>query len=919
MVNNWWDKFLDLFTEEVIDEKEIAYSDQETERQDQGYRKPPIEHGSYRSQQRNESYRKPPIEHGSYRSQQRDVSYRKPIENHRSFRSQKRFGRIEEGRRPVQPRMINYYPQTRNMERPIVDDRRGAIQRPPRRRHETSLEPGQERGSSEEGRVRRRSRDPEEKVERPRREPRQNAESERIRQPERSNRMRESEMRPVREKFTGVDFRAAEIPSPVYGFRQRPNANVENPRRHSPDKRTEESNEPVSEHQEHRNADNERWDYRADTSDRDHPHEEIEGRDQLREENEDHSVTDLPTDEQAVSQEAVDNDLSESKEANEFYTSPLEDLYFYGRSHEDEAEVSSSDVSQDLREPAVISESAKVHDEDVDSFRGTEEGGESDPIETKESIDRFHSEPRNFEEADSTQHSNVESSQNTAYISPHREHAPSKPVNVMMFRSDRAKIEKENHRSRRGYTLPPLELLSLPVQQSDDDEDWIADQREILAETLRHFNVKAKVVGVTRGPAVTRFEVQPAPGVKVSKIKKLNDDLKLSLAAKDIRIEAPIPGKSSVGIEIPNRTSQPVYLRGMIESEAFRNSQSTLTAALGLDISGTPIVTDLQKMPHGLIGGATGSGKSVCINSLLVSLLYKATPDDVKLILIDPKVVELAPFRDIPHLAAPVINDPKEAALALKWAVEEMERRYGKFAEAGARDIARYNKRADESEHMPYIVIVIDELADLMMAAPHDVEESICRIAQKARACGIHLVLATQRPSVDVITGLIKANIPTRLAFSVSSQADSRTILDMGGAEKLLGHGDMLFVENGAPQSIRVQGNFVSDDEIDRIIDFVKKQGKPDYLFEKDELKPAPAEVGDEDELFEDACFFVFEQGSASASALQRKFRIGYNRAARLIDMMEARGMISATMGSKPRDLLISEEEFLETMVDREN
>ncbi|HEX7065638.1 MAG TPA: DNA translocase FtsK, partial [Bacillales bacterium] len=414
-------------------------------------------------------------------------------------------------------------------------------------------------------------------------------------------------------------------------------------------------------------------------------------------------------------------------------------------------------------------------------------------------------------------------------------------------------------------------------------------------------------------PAVTRFEVQPAPGVKVNKIKRLSDDLKLSLAAKDIRIEAPIPGKNSVGIEIPNRTSQPVSLREMMESRAFRESSSPLTAALGLDITGTPIVTDLQKMPHGLIGGATGSGKSVCINSLLVSLLYKASPDELKLVLIDPKVVELAPFKELPHLAAPVINDPKEAALALKWAVEEMERRYERFAEAGARDIARYNKKVENAAHMPYIVIVIDELADLMMAAPHDVEESICRIAQKARACGIHLVLATQRPSVDVITGLIKANIPTRLAFSVSSQADSRTILDMGGAEKLLGHGDMLFVENGSPQSIRVQGNFVSDEEIDRVTEFVNRQGKPDYLFEKEELQQKNNETDVDDELFEEACLFVFEQGSASASSLQRKFRIGYNRASRLIEMMEGLGMISGAMGSKPRELLMSEEEFMET------
>ena len=436
-----------------------------------------------------------------------------------------------------------------------------------------------------------------------------------------------------------------------------------------------------------------------------------------------------------------------------------------------------------------------------------------------------------------------------------------------------------------------------------------------LSETLQHFNVNANVSGYTKGPAVTRFELQPSPGEKVSKIKKLNDDLKLSLAVKDIRIEAPIPGTNLIGIEIPNQTSQPVYLREIIESQVFQESDSPLTAALGMDITGKPIVTDLRKMPHGLIGGATGSGKSVCINSLLISLIYKASPEEVKFLLIDPKVVELAPFKEIPHLAAPVINDAKEAAMALKWAVEEMERRYGLFVEVGARDISRYNNRANPDQKLPFIVIVIDELADLMMAAPQDVEESICRIAQKARACGIHLVLATQRPSVDVITGLIKANIPTRLAFSVSAQADSRTILDIGGAEKLLGYGDMLFVENGSSQSVRVQGNFVSDDEIDEITDFVKQQDRPNFLFEKEQLQSKAADTDADDELFEEACFFVFEQGSASASSLQRKFRIGYNRAARLIDLMEMRGMISGSAGSKPRDVLISEEEFLENMI----
>ncbi|MGH0595773.1 DNA translocase FtsK, partial [Bacillus pretiosus] len=464
------------------------------------------------------------------------------------------------------------------------------------------------------------------------------------------------------------------------------------------------------------------------------------------------------------------------------------------------------------------------------------------------------------------------------------------------------------------YAIPPLTLLSIPQQAALDNTEWLDEQKELLNTTFNNFHVGAHVINVSQGPAVTRFEVQPDPGVKVNKITNLSDDIKLSLAAKDIRIEAPIPGKSAIGIEVPNKESKPVFLREILRSPVFTKSESPLTVALGLDISGDPIVTDIRKMPHGLIAGATGSGKSVCINAILTSILYKAKPHEVKLMLIDPKMVELAPYNSVPHLVAPVITDVKAATAALKWAVEEMERRYELFAHAGARDLTRYNTivsgREIPGETLPYIVIVIDELADLMMVAPGDVEEAICRIAQKARACGIHLLVATQRPSVDVITGLIKSNIPTRIAFTVSSQVDSRTIIDIGGAEKLLGRGDMLFLGNGTSKPVRVQGVYVSDDEIEKTVDHVRKQMKPNYLFKQEDLLAKTEQAESEDELFFDACQFVVEQGGASTSSVQRKFRIGYNRAARLIEEMEAQGIISEGRGTKPRDVLISEDEF---------
>lgn len=464
-----------------------------------------------------------------------------------------------------------------------------------------------------------------------------------------------------------------------------------------------------------------------------------------------------------------------------------------------------------------------------------------------------------------------------------------------------------------NYQFPSFGLLHPPVSKREDDS-WLQMQQEMLDETLENFNVHASVVNRTQGPAVTRFEVQPEKGVKVSKITNLTDDIKLNLAAKDIRIEAPIPGKSTVGIEIPNQTSRPVMLSELMNTEAFQSSKSPLTAALGLDISGTPIITDLQKMPHGLIAGATGSGKSVCINSLLVSLLYKATPDQLKLLLIDPKMVELAPYNRIPHLVSPVITDAKAATVALKWAVEEMERRYQLFSHTGVRNMEKYNEYASHPDHtgekLPYILIVIDELADLMMVAPNDVEESISRIAQKARACGIHMIVATQRPSVDVITGLIKANIPTRVSFSVSSQIDSRTILDASGAEKLLGKGDMLFLPSGASKPVRLQGTFVSDEEIDAVVAHVRSQGETDYIFEEQELLVKESVKENTDELFEEACDFVLSQNAASTSLLQRHFRIGYNRAARLMESLENHQIVSGINGSKPRDVIITKDQL---------
>ncbi|MFP7272740.1 DNA translocase FtsK [Bacillus safensis] len=555
-------------------------------------------------------------------------------------------------------------------------------------------------------------------------------------------------------------------------------------------------------------------------------------------------------------------------------------------------------VKHDLQEVQLVQEAEIEEDQAMPVEQVREEQTASEPAETV------------IEQQEQTQEVKKEEPKQTS-PQPQRTSGQTStvPFNVMMLKSDQRVQGQKKAADTQGYVFPSLALLDVPPAQKEEDGTWVKERAELLNATLKNFNVRASVVHVTQGPSVTRFEVHPEPGVKVNKITNLSDDIKLSLSAKDIRIEAPIPGKNTIGIEVPNLHSKMVFLREMIRSSAFRDNPSPLTAALGLDISGQPVVVDLQKMPHGLIAGATGSGKSVCINTILVSLMFKASPDEVKMLLIDPKMVELAPYNHIPHLVSPVITDAKTATAALKWVVDEMERRYELFAHSGVREIKRFNELVKEKqmgEKLPYLVVVIDELADLMMVAPNEVEESICRIAQKARACGIHLLIATQRPSVDVITGLIKANIPTRIAFSVSSQVDSRTIIDMAGAEKLLGKGDMLFLENGSGKPTRLQGNFVSDREIDQVVAHVRKQRKPVFLFEQEELMLQGSAITDEDELFMDACRFAIEQNSASTSSLQRRFRIGYNRAARLIDMMEREGMISGAKGSKPREVLMT-------------
>ncbi|MFC6331103.1 DNA translocase FtsK [Paenibacillus septentrionalis] len=466
------------------------------------------------------------------------------------------------------------------------------------------------------------------------------------------------------------------------------------------------------------------------------------------------------------------------------------------------------------------------------------------------------------------------------------------------------------------YEMPPFSLLSMPKHTNKaTDGHEMYDARRKLEATLESFGVRAKVLDVVRGPAVTRYEVQPATGVKVSRIVGLTDDIALALAAKDVRMEAPIPGKSAIGIEVPNGEVSVVTMREVMETPVFMNAQSKLSIAFGRDISGQTIVGNLAKMPHLLVAGATGSGKSVCINGIIASILYKAKPDEVKFLMIDPKMVELNVYNGIPHLIAPVVTNPKRASLALKKIVVEMEKRYELFSKSGTRNIEGYNQlmKDDPSLVLPYIVVIVDELADLMMVASNEVEDSIARLAQMARAAGIHLIIATQRPSVDVITGVIKANIPSRIAFGVSSQVDSRTILDSAGAEKLLGRGDMLFLPMGMNKPIRVQGAFLSDEEVEALVTFVRGQGEVKY---NEELVPELDEDTDEaqdddmDELFDEAARIVIEGNQASVSLLQRRMRIGYTRAARLIDQLEAKGIVGPYEGSKPRTVLVSQEQW---------
>ena len=479
------------------------------------------------------------------------------------------------------------------------------------------------------------------------------------------------------------------------------------------------------------------------------------------------------------------------------------------------------------------------------------------------------------------------------------------------------------------YILPPLEILDTPkISDPVSYEADIMKQCGILEQTLADFRVRARVIAVTRGPSVTRFELEPAPGVKVSSVVNLADDIALKLAAPGVRIEAPIPGKAAIGIEVPNIKNDQVYFKEVVDNDVVRSRESKLCIGLGKDISGNIIPADLAKMPHLLVAGSTGSGKAVCINTIIAGILYKANPDEVKLILVDPKVVELSNYNGIPHLLTPVVTDAKKAASALHWAVVEMERRYQLFADNHVREINSFNKQA--AEKLPFIVIIIDELADLMMVAKVDVEDAILRLAQKARAAGIHLILATQRPSVDVITGIVKANIPSRIAFAVSSQTDSRTILDMGGAEKLLGKGDMLFYPIGSNKPVRVQGAFVSDAELNRIVDFIIKQSIPVNYSEEVTAQALECDSKNkntddaamgpegEDELFSDALRLVLDMGQASSSMLQRRFRIGYTRAARLVDTMEELGIVGQSVGSKPREVIISRKEAEERFLNNE-
>ncbi|MES3713630.1 DNA translocase FtsK [Staphylococcus ureilyticus] len=570
-----------------------------------------------------------------------------------------------------------------------------------------------------------------------------------------------------------------------------------------------------------------------------------------------------------------------------------------------EKDESTAAFNQQMQTETNLEEHNSNANESKDTFINTESETLTEDEEVASSIDdknevishRYNGQPQNAE----TNH--VDKHSVDATVS-HK----SNSVNQQNQSMQASQESKTTIRKGPNIKLPSIDLLDEPKVHEVDNQ-WIEEKKQELNEAFYYFNVPAEVQTVTEGPSVTRFELSVEKGVKVSRITNLQDDIKMALAAKDIRIEAPIPGTSLVGIEVPNQSSTPVNLRSIIEDNTLKNAESKLTVAMGLRINNEPLVMDIAKTPHALIAGATGSGKSVSINSILMSLLYKNHPEELRLLLIDPKMVELAPYNGLPHLVSPVITDVKAATQSLKWAVEEMERRYKVFAKYHVRNITAFNKKANYEDRMPKIVIVIDELADLMMMAPQEVEQSIARIAQKARACGIHMLVATQRPSVNVITGLIKANIPTRIAFMVSSSVDSRTILDSGGAERLLGYGDMLYLGSGMNKPIRVQGTFVSDEEIDDVVDFIKQQREPDYLFEEKELLKK-VESHPQDDLFDDVCRFMVQEGHISTSLIQRHFQIGYNRAARIVDQLEQLGYISEANGSKPRDVYITESDL---------
>ena len=492
-------------------------------------------------------------------------------------------------------------------------------------------------------------------------------------------------------------------------------------------------------------------------------------------------------------------------------------------------------------------------------------------------------------------------------------------------------IKEQEQQPKKVYKIPPMNLLTRGKKGGGDSDAQLRATAQKLEQTLQNFGVRVHVTNASCGPSVTRYELQPEQGVKVSKIVGLADDIKLNLAAADIRIEAPIPGKAAVGIEVPNQENTAVMLRDLLESGEFKNSTANIPFAVGKDISGKTVIADIAKMPHLLVAGATGSGKSVCINTLIMSILYHADPEEVKLIMVDPKVVELSVYNGIPHLLIPVVTDPKKAAGALNWAVAEMMKRYQLFAQQNVRDLKGYNEKIAQMteegapKKLPKIVIIVDELADLMMVAPGEVEGAICRLAQLARAAGLHLIIATQRPSVNVITGLIKANMPSRIAFSVSSGVDSRTIIDMNGAEKLLGKGDMLFYPTGYPKPVRVQGSFVSDKEVQKVVDYlIEHNGNASYSEEVEEHvnsdlpSPVPGIQGagvqdnanEQDAYFADAGRLIIEKEKASIGMLQRMFKIGFNRAARIMDQLASAGVVGEEVGTKPRKVLMTKEEF---------